>query len=275
MSLSKTWHAGPRTLQQYADGTLTDAFSWSVEAHLPACDVCRERLAGMLSEQDRSELEILHQELRPARRASAVTAALRWTPARSAPRGVLGPWWSWVSVLLAAFAAVTLLGRAPLPPTSPLTSWAAALAPLVPLAMVAMVYAVADRDPAAAVTPRGGLELVLIRTLAVLVMTIPTVTLGMVAGHTPGLPWLLPGLALCAGALALGPSVGFERACAGLAVLWAVVVVAAMPPVALASAANLVEPTGTISAVWGAALLTIVGLIALRRDRFDLPGRLS
>jgi hypothetical protein len=141
--------------------------------------------------------------------------------------------------------------------------------------MVAMVYAVADRDPAAAVTPRGGLELVLIRTLAVLVMTMPTVTLGMVAGHTAGLPWLLPGLALCAGALALGPSVGFERACAGLAVLWAVVVVAAMPPVALASAANLVEPSGTISALWGAALLTIVGFIALRRDRFDLPGRLS
>lgn len=275
MSSSKTWHADPQTLQQYADRTLTDAFSWSVEAHLPSCEVCRERLAGMLSEQDRSELEILHQEWRPARQSSAGTTGLRWTPARSAQRGVLGPWWSWVVVLLAAFAAVTLLGRAPHPPRSLLSSWAAALAPLVPLVMVAMVYAVADRDPAAAVTPRGGLELVLIRTLAVLVMTIPTVTLGMVAGNTAGLPWLLPGLALCAGALALGPSVGFERACVGLAVLWGVVVVAAMPPVALASAANLVEPTGTTSALWCAALLTICGLIALRRDRFDLPGRLS
>ncbi|MGB3762147.1 MAG: hypothetical protein WA966_02920, partial [Ornithinimicrobium sp.] len=156
-----------------------------------------------------------------------------------------------------------------------LTSWATALAPLVPLAMVAMVYAVADRDPATAVTPRGGLELVLLRTMVILALAIPTVMLGMAAGHTAGWPWLLPGLALCFGALALGPTVGFERACVALALLWAVLVVAATPPVGLTLAANVVEPSGQIIVLWGVVLVTIGGVLVLRRDQFDLPGRLS
>ncbi len=275
MTEPEAWHAGPRDLQQYAAGTLSDARSWSIEAHLPVCGVCRERLDGLLGEPERAELVILRQQLTSTRQQRVNASALRWTPRRSVPRGVLGPWWVWGCVALAVFAALTLLGRAPLPPTSPLTSWAAALAPLVPLAMVAMVYSVTDRDAAAAVTPRGGLELVLIRTLAVLLMAIPTVTLGMIAGHTAGLAWLLPGLALCGGALALGPSVGLERACAGLAVIWVAVVVAALPPMGLTSAATLIEPTATISVLWGCALLAAVGLIAMQRDRFDLPGRLS
>ncbi|MBA2695339.1 MAG: hypothetical protein H0U62_05730 [Actinobacteria bacterium] len=275
MSFPEAWHAAPRTLQQYSDGTLTDTASWSVEAHLPGCEVCRERLAGLLSEQDWSELDARRQELRLAHQPAVNAPALARAPGWASLRGVLGPWWAWVGVVLAAFAAVTVLGRAPLPPTSLLTSWAAAVAPLVPLVMVAMVYAVGDRDPAAAVTPRGGLELVLIRTFAVLVVAIPTVTLGMVAGDTAGLPWLLPGLALCAGALALGPSVGVERSCVGLAVLWMAVVVAAMPPVGLTSAASLIEPVGTTSVLWGCTLLVAVGVIAVQRDRFDLPGRLS
>jgi len=141
--------------------------------------------------------------------------------------------------------------------------------------MVAMVYVVADRDPAAAVTPRGGLELVLIRTLVILALAIPTVTLGMLAGNTAGWPWLLPGLALCFGALALGPTVGLERACVGLAFSWAVLVVVASPPVALTLAANLVEPSGQTNILWGVALVTIGGVLVLRRNQFDLPGRLS
>lgn len=275
MTAHEAWHAGLRDLEQYAAGTLTDARSWSVEAHLPACEVCRERLGGLLGDPERSELDTLRQELRSTRRQAAYAPALRLRPGRSALSGVLGPWWVWSCVALAVFAVLSLLGRAPLPPTSVVTSWAAAVAPLVPVAMVAMVYAVTDRDQAAAVTPRGGLELVLIRTLAVLLLAIPTVTLGMIAGHTAGLSWLLPGLALCAGALALGPSVGLERACVGLATIWMAIVMAALPPVGLASAASLIEPTATISALWGCALLAAVGLIAMQRDRFDLPRRLS
>ena len=56
MSRFGAWHATPQALQQYADGSLTDAFSWSLDAHLPVCDVCRERLAAVLSEPDRVEL---------------------------------------------------------------------------------------------------------------------------------------------------------------------------------------------------------------------------
>jgi hypothetical protein len=275
MTVPETWHARTPDLQQYADGSITEAAAWSVEAHLPGCEVCRTRLAALLNEQDRAELVALRQELGVADDAAVKAPTFGHAPARAALRGVLGPWWAWAGAIVVAFAAVMVLGRAPIPSASLLTSWSAVLAPLVPLALVAMVYAVADRDPAAAVTPRGGLELVLIRTIAVLVMAIPTVMLGMVAGHATAVVWLLPGLALCAGALALGSSVGIERACAGLALLWMVVVLAAAPPVRLTAAATLIEPSGTASALWGCALVASIGIIAVQRDRFDLPRRLS
>lgn len=275
MTAPEVWHASPRSLQEYAAGAITDVACWSVEAHLPGCEVCRARLAVLLSGQDRLELEQLRQELRLADQSAVKAPDFARAPVRAVLRGLLGPWWAWAGVVVAVFAAVTVLGRAPIPPASLLTSWAAVLAPLVPLAMVAMAYAVADRDLAAAVTPRGGLELVLIRTLAVLVMAIPTVMVGLVAGHAAGVAWLLPGLALCAGALALGPSLGVERACVGLAFLWMVVVVAATPPAGLSSAASVIEPTATTSALWGCVLLASLGVIVMQRDRFDLPGRLS
>jgi hypothetical protein len=265
-----TWHASSRTLREYAAGSLGDAVSWSVEMHLPACSDCRARLAGLLTDADRMELARLRDGLQPARRP------VRRPVSRStALRGVLGPWWAWASLVVSAFAAMTFLGQLPIPPSVSLSSWAVALAPLVPLSMVATVYALADSDPAAAATPRGGLELALIRTIVVLAIAIPTVTAGMVTAGIGTAAWLLPGLALCAGALALGPVAGMERACVGLAILWGTVVLAAAPPSELAAAATLIQPAGHVQALWAVALLAAGGVVVARRDRFDIPGRLS
>ena len=268
--MSHTWHASARTLREYAAGSLGDAVAWSVEMHLPGCSGCRARLAGLLTDADRMELARLRDGLQPPRQP--VRRPVRQA---AALRGVLGPWWVWAGLVVSAFAATTLLGLLPTPPSAALSSWAVALAPLVPLSMVATVYALADSDPAAAATPRGGLEMALIRTVMVLTMAIPTVTAGMVTAGGGTAAWLLPGLALCAGALALGPAAGIERACAGLAILWGAVVLAAAPPSELAAAAMLIQPSGDMQAVWAAALLAAGGVVVARRDRFDRPGRLS
>lgn len=268
--MSHTWHASSRTLREYAAGSLGDYVSWSVEMHLPACSGCRARLARLLTDADRKELARLRDGLQPPRQP-----VHRPVRRAAALRGVLGPWWVWAGLVVSAFAATTLLGLLPTPPSVSLSSWAVALAPLVPLSMVATVYALADSDPAAAATPRGGLELALIRTLMVLTIAIPTVTAGMVTAGVGTAAWLLPGLALCAGALALGPVAGIERACAGLAILWGAIVLAAAPPSELAAAAMLIQPSGDVQAVWAAALLAAGGVVVARRDRFDMPGRLS
>lgn len=272
--MTQIWHASSRTLREYAAGSLGDAVSWSVEMHLPVCGDCRTRLADLLADADRLELALLRDGLQPPRQP--VRRSVRRPVSRAAAlRGVLGPWWAWAALVVSAFAATTLLGLLPTPPSVSLSSWAVALAPLVPLSMVATVYAMADRDPAAAATPRGGLELALIRTSVVLTIAIPTVTAGMVTAGVGTAAWLLPGLALCAGALALGPVTGIERACVGLAVLWGAVVLAAAPPSELAAAATLIQPSGHMQTLWAAALLAAGGVVVARRDRFDIPGRLS
>jgi hypothetical protein len=43
--MTTTWHADPPTLEAYATGTLDDVRASSLEAHLLACETCREGLA--------------------------------------------------------------------------------------------------------------------------------------------------------------------------------------------------------------------------------------
>ena len=43
--MTTTWHADPPTLEAYATGSLDDVRASSLEAHLLACEICRERLA--------------------------------------------------------------------------------------------------------------------------------------------------------------------------------------------------------------------------------------
>ena len=69
-------------------------------------------------------------------------------------------------------------------------------------------------------SPRAGLSMVLRRTLAVLVVVIPALTVaGWLAGASPA-RWLLPCLAFTAGALALGELIGLRWAAGVLALAW-------------------------------------------------------
>lgn len=265
-----TWHLLATTLQEYADERVPAPVAWSVETHLVECRRCREVLARLVSAEDAALLGQVR---------SAVRLPSRPAPARS-PRsaiaeGVLGPWWAWSSLVVAVGAVLTVMGRLPVPnePRSAGLTWLVALSPVVPVAMVAAVYAMADRDETTRVTPRGGLELVLYRTAAALLLAVPAVTVGLWASGALTVVWLLPGLALCIGALVLGSWIGVEQAALGLCSVWALAVGLTMTPRSplVADAVWLVSPSGAAVAWWCFAIAAGSIALLLRQDRFDTP----
>lgn len=266
------WHADPAALRDYADGTANAAVAWSVETHLPVCAHCRGLLAHGLSGPERAALAGLRSELVLPPRTGRAGAR------RAVVDGVLGPWWAWLSLVAVAVGVLWLGGEVPLGRLQHLhgLTWALALSPLVPLAMVATIYAVADRDVATSATPRGGWELLLVRTAAVLAVAVPVVAACLWMSGASVVAWLLPGLGLCLGSLVLGSWVGVERASVGLATAWALVVGLAMQPGSALAAplAPAINPGTGGGALWLLLIALTTATLLWRRDRFEIPGGL-
>jgi hypothetical protein len=106
--------------------------------------------------------------------------------------------------------------------------------------------------------------MVLRRTLAVLVVVIPALTLaGWLAGASPAL-WLLPCLAFTAGALALGEVIGLRRAAGVLALAWAAGVIT--PSMLTARTPLLLEPASL--PYWAGLIAVTAVALVLRRDAY-------
>jgi anti-sigma factor RsiW len=218
-----TQHPKDGVLTAYVVGepALAPETVWAVEAHLETCGGCRERLAEitalrtpelpMLLEQvwarvDRASVE------QPAPKSLRVARALRqWAPPAQRPWLVMS-----ALVVLAAFV-IDLLSR-----TTHAIPLVLLVAPVTPLFGVAAAWS-RTLDPMGELTsssPRAGLELVLRRTVAVLVVIVPLVAL---TGGVDGLSLavcLVPCLAFTAGALALGTVLGVRLAAVLLGVGW-------------------------------------------------------
>ncbi|MER5368480.1 zf-HC2 domain-containing protein [Streptomyces sp. NPDC002722] len=212
----------------------------------------------------------------PFRFAGAATRAgrLLWA-AGPALRG------SWlVALVLVAVGAVALAyGAGAGEAVRPLLL---VVAPVLPLAGVGLSYG-RHADPMyeiTAATPSGGLRLLLTRTAAVLVLSIPALTLaGAALPASAGRPgagaWLLPGLAMTLAALALGSYVGCRTGATSIAVAWAAAVVlpvfATSPPAALAAATGAARYFAgpAAQAAWAAGALVCAALLAVRRRSFD------
>ncbi|MEU3981318.1 zf-HC2 domain-containing protein [Streptomyces sp. NPDC026672] len=159
-----------------------------------------------------------------------------------------------------------------------------AVAPLVPVAGVALSYG-PHADPLheiAAATPSGGLRLALTRTAAVLVVSLPLLTLAGLLLPVSGAPgaaaWLLPGLALTLGSLALGSYVGCRTGTAVAGGCWLAAVLApalAAPGGALGSrlAGQLARWVDGAPAqgAWAAAAVLCAAVVAVRRTAYDRP----
>ncbi|MEL5958573.1 hypothetical protein AADR41_28080 [Streptomyces sp. CLV115] len=212
----------------------------------------------------------------PFRFAGAATRAgrLLWA-AGPALRG------SWlVALVLVAVGAVALAyGAGAGEAVRPLLL---VVAPVLPLAGVGLSYG-RHADPMheiTAATPSGGLRLLLTRAAAVLVVSIPALTLAGAslpasAGRPGAAAWLLPGLAMTLAALALGSYVGCRTGATSVAVAWAGAVVlpvlATSPPAALAAATGAARYFAgpAAQAGWAAGALVCAALLAVRRRSFD------
>ncbi|POX64952.1 hypothetical protein C3492_04250 [Streptomyces sp. Ru62] len=161
-----------------------------------------------------------------------------------------------------------------------------AIAPVVPVAGVALSYG-PHADPlheVTAATPGGGLRLALTRTVAVLAVSLPLLTLTGLLLPASGAPaaaaWLLPGLALALASLALASLIGC-RAAAGvtgggwLCAVLAPVAVAPGGAATLRLAEQLSRCLDGVAAqsAWAAAAVLSATLLTARRPAYDRPLR--
>jgi hypothetical protein len=164
-------------------------------------------------------------------------------------------------LVIAAAVGLDLVGGTHLP-----TSLVLLVAPVAPLLGVAAVWS-SGLDPAhelVVASPRAGLAMVLRRTLAVLVVVIPALTVaGWVGGASPA-RWLLPCLAFTSGALALGELIGLRWAAGALSLAWTAGVIA---PSVFADRTPLVLEPASLP-VWAGLIVVVTIALVLRRDAY-------
>ncbi|MFF8727302.1 zf-HC2 domain-containing protein [Streptomyces sp. NPDC015171] len=294
----RPWHASDELAARYAGGVLPEPDAWSLEKHVEGCADCASRVsaavrgtaAGPVLAQVRAAVLAAAPEAvaaareplapaptRPARPGLSRLARLLW----AAGPAVRGAWLP--AVLGVAAAAPALSYGAGFPDVRALLL---AVAPVLPVAGVALSYG-PHADPlyeVTAATPGGGLRLALIRTVAVLAVSLPLLTLTGLLLPASGAPaaaaWLLPGLALALASLALASFVGC-RAAAGLTGggwLLAVLSPAAVAPGGTAGArlagqlSRCLDGTAAQGA-WAAAAVLSAVLLTARRPVYDRPLR--
>ncbi|MET8563375.1 zf-HC2 domain-containing protein [Streptomyces flaveolus] len=317
------WHAPDDQVTRYAEGTLPEPDAWSLEKHVEDCARCASRVSAavrgtaagtVLAAVWAAVLEsapgaagangaipggaavapapetAVPAEPVPGRAAmtpAPETAGGRYGVSRlprllwAAGPAVRGAWLP--AVLGVAVAALALSYGAGFPGTRALLL---AIAPVVPVAGVALSYG-PHADPlheVTAATPGGGLRLALTRTVAVLAVSLPLLTLTGLLLPASGAPaaaaWLLPGLALALASLALASLVGC-RAAAGvtgggwLCAVLAPVAVAPGGAATLRLAEQLSRCLDGVAAqsAWAAAAVLSAALLTARRPAYDRPLR--
>jgi hypothetical protein len=202
------WHLDPEAIRAYAQGAAPPDLAASAEAHLMKCAACRGVVSSYV---DIHRAEAIWHEVvdrvdaprrsRPQRllvRLGVSEATARLVFATPTLRG---PWLLAIAGVLALAAWVAQVDERSL-------RMFLLVAPLGPLAGVAVAFA-GGLDPTREIglaAPYSGLRLLLIRTAAVLAVTVPIVAtagLALPGSHWLAVAWLLPTAGLTCAALAL------------------------------------------------------------------------
>jgi hypothetical protein len=222
------WHAPPGLLARFAadPNAIDGATAASLEAHLVRCAECRRALGAAVD----PSLITASWDAIAARidvpREHLVLRLLAWVGIDSALARILA---ATPALQAAGLAAIVVVAAAAAVASRTSDGPFLLVAPLVPLAAVAAAFA-SSSDPAGEAgiaSPLHGVGLVVRRAVAVLGVTF--VTLAVASLTLPDLgpraaSWVLPGLALAVGSLALGTWVRIEVAVSILAASWIVVV---------------------------------------------------
>ncbi|QYX81953.1 zf-HC2 domain-containing protein [Streptomyces akebiae] len=269
-------HASTRLIDGYARGDTDLAADevWALEAHLEACRSCRDRLSAAVTVTAPAVTALVGTvwaDLEPR------LAAIPTMPRRRRLRSRLSTWLTPTTVpWLAMIMSVTLLallfdiGDPGAGHGSGEVSLVLLLSPVLPVLGVAASWS-RGLDPAYELTasvPRAGLQLVLRRTVAVLVLVVPTLFVGGWVTGVTAAQWLLPCLAFTSTTLALGGVVGVTRAALALVAVWAAVVAA--PTLATGRVPLALRTDGL--PVWGLILTLGIGVVIARRGAYSVLG---
>ncbi|GAA1278287.1 zf-HC2 domain-containing protein [Saccharothrix xinjiangensis] len=246
-------HASVELITRYAAGEdLPVDQVWAVEAHLEGCELCRLRLADVAPPPVTALTAAVWAGLEPA----GTPAPVRRNRAPWAAPSLL-PW-----LAMTAFVVFAVLFVDFIAPPGEVPSALLLIAPVLPVLGVAGAWTRAV-DPAhelVASTARAGLELVLRRTLAVLLAVLPPLLVGgWLTGASPAY-WLLPSLAVTSVTLALGSVLGVRRAAVATTAAWAVLVVG--PAVSLGDVPGALAPGA--APVWAAVLVGGAAAVVFR-----------
>jgi hypothetical protein len=267
-----TAHIPTDILTRYAVGEpLDDALAWPLEAHLETCARCRAELTAAVGAGRGSTtaalVEAVHTEVTQRIAVEPLPVRHRpWTALRRGAVWSLAPWCLMtIGALLAALMAQDLFTQFP--------SMVLLSAPIAPLILMSAAWS--RRTDLAwellAASPRSGWEMLLRRTLLVLVLVAPILAVfGWWAGQSPEL-WLLPCLAFTGGSLALGSWIGVRRASVGLAVAWAVAVI--LPSLATKSTSVVLD--GSSMVAWAVVVVAVTAVVVVRRHHFRLLASLA
>jgi hypothetical protein len=293
------WHAPDDLVARYTDGSLPESDAWSLEKHVEHCGSCAARVshavrsgaAGTVLAEVRDAVLTAVREPAPApapapsrsvvlaaRTVGGWVARIVW----AAGPAVRGAWAG--AVVLVAVGAIALAYGGDWAGARPLLL---AAAPVVPVTGVAFSYG-RHADPLHEIvvsTPSGGLRLLLLRTAAVLTVSLPSLTVAALLLPRPGprLPvgptaagWLLPGLALTLASLVLSAHVGCRTATTVVGGGWLVAVTAPLlADTGPSLTARLTEQlslyfTGAPSqGGWAAATALCALLLAARRTAYN------
>ncbi|MGQ0434091.1 MAG: zf-HC2 domain-containing protein [Microthrixaceae bacterium] len=274
--MTATWHAPPVALARFArsDESIDDVTASSIEEHLIHCASCRAAVAGAADalELSRSWAEVADAIDRP--RVSLIERLLVLVGMPDDTARIVG---ATPGLRLAWLATTVLLAAAAIATARDTGSDTAFLivAPLVPLGSVALAFLPTEEPggEAATATPLFGVSLMLRRSLAILA---PTFAILAIAGLAQpdltagGALWVLPGLALALGSMALATYVRVTSATVALAVGW----VSLLASVSLFDGRRVpIADTMVFGLVGQSAALALVlvsaGGLYLRRDRFS------
>lgn len=271
-----TWHAPSDALVQFARSpeTIDEMTASSIEQHVVACGDCRDVVAGAT---DALALRRSWAEVADGIDQPRHTFAERFFVRLGMPSDLARVVGATPGLRIAWLATAALLAAAAIATSRDAGSDTAflVLAPLVPLGAVALTFLPAEEPggEAATATPLAGAGLVLRRSVAVLAPTFVILALAGLAQPdltAGGALWVLPGLALSVGSLALATYVRVTSATATMAVGW----VALLVLVSLRDGRQIpVAETvafGAVGQLTAAALVLVaIGALYLRRDRFS------
>ena len=274
-----SWHADALVLQRYEAHLLSPAMTASVETHLMGCAPCRAALAtvadgarqtrnweAIAQRIDRRSLSLVERMLARLGIADHHARLVVSTPALRLP---------WIAAVCVVLGMVVLVHEAGGDSPGSFFTFLV-LAPMLPLGGVAAAFN-GRGDPAReliAATPQSTLELVLVRTMAVVAVTSVLTAFAALPFtlELTAVAWLLPALGLSAATLAMATWIPAAWAAGGLACTWVAGAAATWRLHRLDP--DIVErffafrPFGQL--VFATVLVVGAGVVALRREALDL-----